>query len=215
MATPAPAPPLRLAVLSCEDSAPYLTSSSTCPTGPVLELLQQTFDGALEACNNRAGEGEGGARFGCVDFDVFSVKGEGSFYPSSFEQYDGVLIPGSLSSSYDTSPWIVKLGETVKKLHEEKVKTIGICFGHQILAHYGGGATCKNEKGGNVGQATFEVTQDGERLCFGFGEGVLGEEGGVGAKLDLLCSHNDIVYTRPPNSTTILSSETVEFQALR
>lgn len=189
---------LNLCILSCEDSPPYQTSSPGTPSGLVLELLKSTFQLSIDACKSKSTSSQ---RFSYEDvsFTVFNAKLEQ--YPSNFEDYDGIVIPGSLSSSYSTEPWIVTLGSKVLQIHSQKIKTIGICFGHQILAHYGGGTTSKNEKG-NVGQIKFSaVTTDSE---------LFGEE-----DVCLLCSHNDVICKKPINAVTIFSSEDVEFQGLR
>ena len=71
-----------------------------------------------------------------VNFDVH--KGE---YPNEIEEVDAYLITGSSASAYDDESWIADLGAFVGKLHEVKKPLIGICFGHQLIAHYLGGET--------------------------------------------------------------------------
>jgi GMP synthase-like glutamine amidotransferase len=61
--------------------------------------------------------------------------------PGAPAECDGWICGGSAKSAYDEDPWIKKLGGFVAKIHEEKRKYVGICFGHQLAAHYLGGRT--------------------------------------------------------------------------
>ena len=64
--------------------------------------------------------------------DVFHVR-EGH-YPESIEACDGYVITGSADSVYDDEPWIGELTAFVRKLVASRVKTLGVCFGHQMIA---------------------------------------------------------------------------------
>ncbi len=68
-----------------------------------------------------------------TELDVFYVR-EGH-YPESIDGYDGFVITGSADSVYDQEPWIGELTAFVRKLVTSRVKTLGVCFGHQIIAH--------------------------------------------------------------------------------
>jgi len=61
-------------------------------------------------------------------------------YPQSDDEwdgYDGIIIPGSLSAAYDTHiGWIRRLLNVIRtEIHDKRRKTMGVCFGHQCLAH--------------------------------------------------------------------------------
>lgn len=55
-------------------------------------------------------------------------------------EFDGVVVTGSRSSVYWDEEWISPLSETVREFVEAAVPTLGVCFGHQVLAHALGGS---------------------------------------------------------------------------
>ena len=62
-----------------------------------------------------------------------------------------IVITGSKKSVYDDEPWIHDLSNFVLQLHEHKKKTVGICFGHQLIAQALGGRTEAADAGWGVG----------------------------------------------------------------
>lgn len=54
-------------------------------------------------------------------------------------RFDGVIVTGSRSSVYWDKDWIPPLCETVQQFVESNIPTLGVCFGHQVLAHALGG----------------------------------------------------------------------------
>ena len=64
---------------------------------------------------------------------------------------DAYLITGSPKGAYDSDPWIAELSAFIRKTHAAQKKLVGICFGHQILAHSLGGRAEKSPKGWGMG----------------------------------------------------------------
>ena len=95
------------------------------------------------------GLGEGAS----VDF--FDVRRDQ--YPKRIGDCDGYLITGSRASVYDDEPWIARLADFVRELDDAGAKTIGICFGHQLIAHALGGAVDRAPNGWGVGVQTWKV----------------------------------------------------------
>lgn len=84
------------------------------------------------------------------DYDIFSLP----------EKFDGVVI----SNGPGDPKVVVKTIETIKKVLEKKIPTLGICLGHQILALAAGGDTSKL-KYGHRGQNQPCAMSDSKR-CF-------------------------------------------------
>ena len=80
------------------------------------------------------------------NFDV-----EHGEYPAEMADCDGYIITGSRRSVYEDEAWITQLGQYVQILNERKYKTVGICFGHQMIAEVLGGKTEGVKKGWGVG----------------------------------------------------------------
>ncbi len=51
----------------------------------------------------------------------------------------GIVISGSLQSVYDQKPWMQKLSLCIREAHRRNIPVIGLCFGHQLIAHAMGG----------------------------------------------------------------------------
>jgi len=90
-----------------------------------------------------------------LTFEVYDVI-DGQ-YPASFEECDGYLLTGSKHGAYEDEPWIHQLKDYVRELHAAGGKTVGICFGHQLLAEALGGKVVKSEKGWGVGVHEVQV----------------------------------------------------------
>jgi len=108
---------------------------------------------------------------------------------------DAYVITGSRHSVYEDLPWIPDLVEFVRKILADQRQVIGICFGHQLIAHYFGGRTEASERGWGVGVHASEV---------------LGQYPWMQSPRDqisLLCSHKDQVTALPTGAKLFLRSE--------
>jgi len=78
------------------------------------------------------------------------------FTSSEWCSYDGILIPGSLSAAYDNTnvEWIEKLQSVIRNdIHHRRLKTMGVCFGHQCFAHaFGPSEDHIGKEGGRGGE---------------------------------------------------------------
>ena len=64
---------------------------------------------------------------------------------------DVYLITGSRHSVYEPLEWMPGLVEFLRQVLAAKKKIIGICFGHQLMAHFFGGQVTPAEQGWAVG----------------------------------------------------------------
>ncbi len=118
-------------------------------------------------------------------------------FPIDLESCDGYIITGSQFSAYDDIPWIHKAKDLVASLYQAEIPTIGICFGHQLMAEALGGKVEKAvDKGWGVGVHSWEIKNKGEWL---------GEK--PSAKFSLRASHQDQVVKMPAKSILFASSD--------
>ncbi len=94
-----------------------------------------------------------GAPFECQAFEI--TRGE---YPDPSGAFDAFIVTGSKKGVYDPDPWIASLSAFIQNCNLERRKLIGICFGHQLIAHALGGDASRSEKGWGLGLREFDIT---------------------------------------------------------
>lgn len=75
----------------------------------------------------------------------------------NLSRFAGVLVTGSPESVLDRAPWMVAAGERLRAAVDAGTPVLGICFGHQLLAHALGGVVERNPKGREIGTVPLEV----------------------------------------------------------
>ncbi len=78
--------------------------------------------------------------------------------PQTFRAF---IITGSHSNITDNPPWLPDLASYLRFAYGKKVAMLGICFGHQMLAHVLGGKVSDNPMGAEYGAVTVQVTEQG------------------------------------------------------
>jgi GMP synthase (glutamine-hydrolysing) len=86
-------------------------------------------------------------------------------YPN-FNQLSGVIITGSHDNVTDAKPWMKPLAKWLKSLPDKETPTLGICFGHQILASVLGGQVDYHPGGGEYGLIKVDI--DSSKVPDGF-----------------------------------------------
>ena len=144
-----------------------------------------------------------------LEFSTYDAQ-QGEFPPP--RTCDAYLITGSRHSVYDELPWIAELVAFLREALVEGRKVIGICFGHQLIAHFFGGETRPADVGWCVGVHRADVISEEPwmsptRRSFG-----------------LLSSHRDQVVRLPagarpfarsgacPNAGFVLGDQILTFQ---
>ncbi|KAK3900530.1 hypothetical protein C8A05DRAFT_45647 [Staphylotrichum tortipilum] len=115
-------------------------------------------------------------------------------YPP-LDEVDAILVTGSKHNAFDDHPWIEELVGYVRKAVEGgRVKVLGVCFGHQIVAR---------AMGVRVGRAEgWEVSVTEARLT-GRGREVFGGR----ETLQIQQMHRDQVFGLPPNAELLASTD--------
>ncbi|MGB1176617.1 MAG: glutamine amidotransferase-related protein [Candidatus Puniceispirillaceae bacterium] len=76
--------------------------------------------------------------------------------PDSIDDFDGYLVTGSAAGVYDSFSWIPPLMAFIRAAHDGDKPLVGICFGHQVIAHALGGQARKWDHGWGLG--VYDVT---------------------------------------------------------
>ncbi|KAF7369045.1 Glutamine amidotransferase type-1 domain-containing protein [Mycena venus] len=88
-------------------------------------------------------------------------------YPTDeqLDAYEGILLTGSKANAYEDIEWINRLVEFTARVAttKPKLKIIGICFGHQIVARALGGRCVPNDKW-EVGPTPLALTALGKEV---------------------------------------------------
>lgn len=95
------------------------------------------------------------------------VHNPSSAYPS-LDDIDAILVTGSKYNAFDDDEWIITLVEFVRKaLLHERVRVIGVCFGHQIVARALGALVARSDQGWEVSVIETRLTEKGRELFEG------------------------------------------------
>ncbi|HEV3226167.1 MAG TPA: hypothetical protein VGZ52_05015 [Acidimicrobiales bacterium] len=86
-----------------------------------------------------------------LDVELVHYDAVNGVLPATPDECDGWLATGSRFSVYDDSAWIAALQGFVRDVARSDAPYVGICFGHQLLAHALGGRTEKAAVGWGVG----------------------------------------------------------------
>ncbi|MGI9319402.1 MAG: glutamine amidotransferase-related protein [bacterium] len=166
----------------------------------------ETIDIGLLLCDDVPEDGR--ARFGdytgMFDRAIKAVDGQINLTPYNTYKgalpkeagaHDGYLISGSGASVFEDKQWIKELMEFVRQCHAERVKTVGICFGHQLIAHALGGETVRSDNGWGFGIHSARLTENPDWIEAG------------NARYKLVVIHQDQVVSLPAGFTTIASND--------
>ena len=120
------------------------------------------------------------------------VDGE---FPVSVTECDGWITTGSGRSVYDDVPWIKRFAELTREIVAAGVPLVGVCFGHQMIAHALGGKVENAGSGWGVGVKSVTVLEPQPWM----GAGV--------SSYRILNSHHDQVTGLPPGASVIGSND--------
>jgi GMP synthase-like glutamine amidotransferase len=149
-----PSPPLRIAILEC-DTPLTNTRAKYGGYGGVFKAL---LSAGADALGSPALSSKHGLEL--TTWDVFEAQN----YPS-LDDIDAILLSGSRYNSFDDTPWIVKLVEFTKQvLAQERVRIIGVCFGHQIVGRAMDVKVDRSPAGWEASVTAIDLTKRGQEI---------------------------------------------------
>lgn len=138
---------------------------------------------------------------GQLTYRYYQVQdGELPRHPAECDAY---LITGSKAGVYDSLPWLAPLARWIADFHTSGAKIIGICFGHQMVAHSLGGLAAKSPRGWRLGVHAAQIYADD---CASGAPRNRDEPIPPMAELRLIHSHQDQVERLPPNANVLAGS---------
>ncbi len=86
-----------------------------------------------------------------IDVEWIKIAALEEPLPENPYDFDGYLITGGNQTVYEDHPWQNRLMDFIRVLHKEKIPLVGVCYGHQAIAHALGGIVELSEKGYGIG----------------------------------------------------------------
>ncbi|MDR7093215.1 glutamine amidotransferase [Hydrogenophaga laconesensis] len=126
-------------------------------------------------------------------------------YPEPHE-LAGVVVSGSHDMVSDRQPWSERLGQWMKRCVDADVPVLGICYGHQLLAHAMGGQVGNLPNGPEVGTQDIRLNhaaQEDELL------------GHLPKSFPAQLVHYQSALSLPPGAVLLASSTAEPHQAFR
>lgn len=199
-------------MLSCEDLPPYGPSKST---GNL--FLQLICDAILLSANQLSALATNSHnKVEMVDLNVIIeiYRAEMQKFPSDWDVFHGIIIPGSFSSAYETKPWIERLKKVIQdEIHSKQRKTLGVCFGHQVFSHsFQGesqGLCTPCPSGQQAGRRVSPLTKE----CMILLQKAQYSNERYSSDIDLIYTHGDMVKTLPSCAVPLFGDEKVPIQA--
>ena len=130
-----------------------------------------------------------------ADFHFSTVPVIDDVFPQSIDNYDGFLVTGSAYGVYDDVPFIPKLMLFIQEIFTAEKPLVGICFGHQIVAHALGGHAAKFDNGWGIGTMPLNMVGVADWIPDDIDQ------------LNLIHVHQDQVIALPPDAVRLAQSD--------
>ncbi|KAI1329760.1 putative class I glutamine amidotransferase [Xylariaceae sp. FL0255] len=187
--------PVRLAILEADTPMKGIDAKYTGYGGVFTHLFQRACDSLKPPVPLESQ----------LDLSVYHVVNDKPDVAISYpdpETIDAILITGSKHDSFENHQWILDLISYTKRcLEGGRVRVIGVCFGHQIVARALGAKVNRNPKGWEVSVIEHELTDEGKKI--------LGMD-----KMRINQMHRDAALEVPPGVLLLARTPVCENQAM-
>lgn len=108
-----------------------------------------------------------------------------------------VIVTGSHAMVTDGAPWSERSAAWIRKIVDAGIPVLGVCYGHQLLAHALGGVVGDNPRGKEIGTVDIRLSPQGRQDPL---------FAGLPATFAAHACHTQSVLTLPPGSILLASS---------
>lgn len=126
--------------------------------------------------------------------------------PESAEGWQGVVVTGSPAMVTDRAAWSEQTAIWLREAVELGIPVLGVCYGHQLLAHAFGGSVGFREQGRESGTFEVRLTDEGKQ------DPLLGQ---LPAAFPAHLTHAQSALELPAEATLLAFSEGEAHQAFR
>ncbi len=113
------------------------------------------------------------------------------------EKLSGIVITGSAAMVSAREAWSERCAEWLQRAVQTGVPVLGVCYGHQLLAHALGGLVGPNPAGRQIGTVTARLTGASD------GDDLLGQ---IPRSFAVQASHSEAVLELPPGAQRLAVS---------
>lgn len=113
------------------------------------------------------------------------------------DEIAGVVITGSPEKVSDRAPWSERTATWLSQVAETDTPMLGICYGHQLIAHALGGVVADNPNGRQIGTMDIDLTDAGKQDPL---------FRGIGDVLHIPVSHVQSVITLPADARLLATT---------